>query len=176
MEHQLCLSLARNPKRFAQTVGNRSRRVPRRSDTIAAQLRNQVGRESVLSDTWSLYLAVYPEMYDDRRTPNRALRAYPCMGTYKSPISGEIALTRRILTLDVCLQKLATHDRSRRYAVLTFDDGYRDNLSVALPILERNNAPFMMYVPTGAPTRSMQSWWLGFANYLSQETRLQSMH
>jgi hypothetical protein len=54
---------------------------------------------------------------------------YPCRGTYKSPISGEIALTRRILSLDECLYKLATHDRSRRYAVLTFvDDGYRDNL------------------------------------------------
>jgi hypothetical protein len=51
--------------------------VPRRSATIAAQLRNQVRRESVLSDTWSLYLAVYSEMYDDRRTPNRALRAVP---------------------------------------------------------------------------------------------------
>jgi peptidoglycan/xylan/chitin deacetylase (PgdA/CDA1 family) len=65
-----------------------------------------------------------------------------------------------IVSLDECLQKLARNDRSRRYAVLTFDDGYRDNVSVALPILERHNAPFMMYVPTGAPTRSLQSWWL----------------
>lgn len=75
-----------------------------------------------------------------------------------------------IVSLDECLQKLATHDRSRRYAVLTFDDGYRDNLSVALPILERNNAPFMMYVPTGAPTRSMQSWWLALRKlFISRE-------
>src|SRR5216683_1340185 len=66
-----------------------------------------------------------------------------------------------IVSLDECLQKLARNDRSRRYAVLTFDDGYRDNVSVALPILERNNAPFMMYVPTAALTRTMQSWWLG---------------
>jgi peptidoglycan/xylan/chitin deacetylase (PgdA/CDA1 family) len=66
-----------------------------------------------------------------------------------------------IVSLDECLEKLASNDRSRRYAVLTFDDGYRDNVSVALPILERHNAPFMMYVPTGAATRSMQSWWLG---------------
>nr|WP_249150694.1 polysaccharide deacetylase family protein [Bradyrhizobium sp. JYMT SZCCT0180] len=66
-----------------------------------------------------------------------------------------------IVSLDECLQRLASNDRSRRYAVLTFDDGYRDNVSVALPVLERNNAPFMMYVPTGAPTRSLQSWWLG---------------
>jgi peptidoglycan/xylan/chitin deacetylase (PgdA/CDA1 family) len=53
------------------------------------------------------------------------------------------------------------NDRSGRYAVLTFDDGYRDNVSVALPIMERYNAPFTIYVPTGAPTRSMYSWWLG---------------
>lgn len=66
-----------------------------------------------------------------------------------------------IVSLDECLERLASNDRSRRYAVLTFDDGYRDNVSVALPILERRHAPFMVYVPTGAPTRSMQSWWLG---------------
>src|SRR3984893_15043986 len=66
-----------------------------------------------------------------------------------------------IVSLDECLERLARNDRSCRHAVLTFDDGYRDNVSVALPILERNNAPFMMYVPTAALTRTMQSWWLG---------------
>lgn len=76
-----------------------------------------------------------------------------------------------IVSLDECLQKLANNDRSRRYAVLTFDDGYRDNVTVALPILERHNAPFMVYVPTGAPTRSLQSWWLGVRKlFLSRDT------
>lgn len=75
-----------------------------------------------------------------------------------------------IVSLDECLQKLASNDQSDHYAVLTFDDGYRDNVSVALPILERHNAPFMMYVPTGAPTRSMQSWWLGLRKlFLSRD-------
>jgi peptidoglycan/xylan/chitin deacetylase (PgdA/CDA1 family) len=66
-----------------------------------------------------------------------------------------------IVSLETCLDRLATDPRPRRYAVLTFDDGYRDNVSTALPILERNNAPFTMYVPTGALTRTLQSWWLG---------------
>jgi peptidoglycan/xylan/chitin deacetylase (PgdA/CDA1 family) len=66
-----------------------------------------------------------------------------------------------IVSLEQCLEQLAKDDQSRRYAVLTFDDGYRDNVSVALPILERNNTPFMVYVPTAALTRTMQSWWLG---------------
>jgi peptidoglycan/xylan/chitin deacetylase (PgdA/CDA1 family) len=75
-----------------------------------------------------------------------------------------------IVSLDECIEKLASNDRSGRYAVLSFDDGYRDNVSVALPIMERHNAPFMMYVPTGAPTRSMQSWWLGLRKlFLSRD-------
>jgi hypothetical protein len=32
-----------------------------------------------------------------------------------------------IVSLDECLQKLATHDRSRRYAVLTFDHDEEDS-------------------------------------------------
>jgi peptidoglycan/xylan/chitin deacetylase (PgdA/CDA1 family) len=66
-----------------------------------------------------------------------------------------------IVSFETCLERLATDPGPCRYAVITFDDGYRDNLATALPILERNNAPFMMYVPTGAPTRTLQSWWLG---------------
>jgi peptidoglycan/xylan/chitin deacetylase (PgdA/CDA1 family) len=86
-------------------------------------------------------------------------------GTSVSLLDYSLSWLRRqgwpIVSLDDCLEGLANHDQSSRYAVLTFDDGYRDNVSVALPILERHNAPFMMYVPTGAPTRFMQSWWLG---------------
>ncbi|WLA67663.1 polysaccharide deacetylase family protein [Bradyrhizobium diazoefficiens] len=66
-----------------------------------------------------------------------------------------------IVSLEECLERVSRDDRSRRYAVLTFDDGYRDNVSVALPILERHNAPFLIYVPTGAPTRTLNAWWLG---------------
>lgn len=66
-----------------------------------------------------------------------------------------------IVSLEECLERVSMDDRSRRYAVLTFDDGYRDNVTVALPILERHNAPFIMYVPTGAPTRTLNAWWLG---------------
>lgn len=66
-----------------------------------------------------------------------------------------------IVSFETCLKRLATDPGPCRYAVLTFDDGYRDNVATALPILERHKAPFMMYVPTGALTRTLQSWWLG---------------
>ena len=37
----------------------------------------------------------------------------------------------------------------RRFVVVTFDDGYADNVEHAVPVLERFGAPFTVYVTTG---------------------------
>jgi peptidoglycan/xylan/chitin deacetylase (PgdA/CDA1 family) len=68
----------------------------------------------------------------------------------------------KIVSLEECLRALSQNDpKAPRYAVITFDDGFRDLRSVALPLLEQSKAPFMVYVPTGAPTRTLKAWWLG---------------
>jgi peptidoglycan/xylan/chitin deacetylase (PgdA/CDA1 family) len=46
------------------------------------------------------------------------------------------------------------------FAVLTFDDGYRDNVTHALPVLKRHNAPFALYVTTGFADATAPLWWL----------------
>ncbi|MHC2258113.1 peptidoglycan/xylan/chitin deacetylase (PgdA/CDA1 family) [Bradyrhizobium embrapense] len=75
-----------------------------------------------------------------------------------------------IVSLATCLDRLASDSGAGgRYAVLTFDDGYRDNVATALPILERYNAPFTIYVPTGAPKRTLQAWWLGLREMFRSE-------
>jgi peptidoglycan/xylan/chitin deacetylase (PgdA/CDA1 family) len=66
-----------------------------------------------------------------------------------------------IVSLDEGLRRLTKEDGGPRFAVLTFDDGYRDNAIQALPILELHDAPFTIFVPTGSPTRTLYSWWLG---------------
>jgi peptidoglycan/xylan/chitin deacetylase (PgdA/CDA1 family) len=71
-----------------------------------------------------------------------------------------------LVPLAEALRRLASPHRSRRFAAITFDDGYRDTATIALPILERHNAPFTVYVPTGALTREMDSWWLGLRRLL----------
>ena len=79
----------------------------------------------------------------------------------------------KIVSLDECLHALARHEpNAPRYAVITFDDGYRDVRSVALPFLEQNKAPFTVYVPTDAPTRALKPWWLGLREIFRREDQV----
>ena len=66
-----------------------------------------------------------------------------------------------IVTIDEALTRLRDREQKRQFAVITFDDGYRDNITRALPILRRKQIPFTMYIPTGAITRELYAWWLG---------------
>lgn len=68
-----------------------------------------------------------------------------------------------IVTMDEALRRLAAAargERPRRFAVLSFDDGYRDTFIAALPILRRRRAPFIVHVTTGFADRSARLWWV----------------
>ena len=52
--------------------------------------------------------------------------------------------------------------------VITFDDGYADNLTVAVPILERHRAPATFFVSTGPTCRGTQFWWDDLRHGLSR--------
>lgn len=65
-----------------------------------------------------------------------------------------------LVSLHEALRRIGDGTAARPFAVLTFDDGYRDTLTRALPVLERLGAPLTVYVPTGALTRELYAWWL----------------
>lgn len=50
-------------------------------------------------------------------------------------------------------------DRQGSRIAVTFDDAYRDNLEVALPILERHGVPATIFVISDALGRTREFWW-----------------
>lgn len=72
------------------------------------------------------------------------------------------ALRRRgvaIISLDEMHRRLHDGDFRERFACLTLDDGYRDNLDYAYPIFKKHQAPFAIFVPTSFPDRRGCLWW-----------------
>lgn len=63
-----------------------------------------------------------------------------------------------IVDLDEAMRRLED-DAAKPFVVLTFDDGYRDNLVHALPILRKHAAPFTLYVPTALIDGVGLVWW-----------------
>ena len=47
----------------------------------------------------------------------------------------------------------------RQFVVFTMDDGYKDNLTKALPLFKKHNAPYTIFVTTDFPDRSAVLWW-----------------
>lgn len=56
----------------------------------------------------------------------------------------------------VSIDNLPKHGR---WVCLTFDDGYRDNYTLAYPMLKHLNVPFTVYVTTGFIDNKLPMWW-----------------
>ncbi len=77
-----------------------------------------------------------------------------------------------IVTLDEAMARLK-QGHQRRFLVLTFDDGYRDNLEYAMPVLAARNAPFTIYVATGFTERRANPWWMVLEAIIASADRLE---
>ena len=76
------------------------------------------------------------------------------------------------ISLDEAVQRLSAQN-PRRFACFAFDDGYADNLTRALPVMERFGAPFTVYVTTGMITREIDAWWFGLAELVRSQERIE---
>ncbi|MBL8590485.1 MAG: polysaccharide deacetylase family protein [Methylobacteriaceae bacterium] len=95
-----------------------------------------------------------------------ALPGYaPNAGLTVAPAFLEAVLTRLrelgfdIVTLDEAAARLAGSRLDQPFVALTFDDGYRDTLQIAAPILRRCAAPYTVYVTPGFADRAARLWW-----------------
>jgi peptidoglycan/xylan/chitin deacetylase (PgdA/CDA1 family) len=65
----------------------------------------------------------------------------------------------RIVPLSELLQGMRSEQRLRGLLVITFDDGYADNVLLAAPILARYKAPACFFVTTGMIESEIQPSW-----------------
>ena len=70
-------------------------------------------------------------------------------------------LTRRYtpLSLAQCTEAMRKGRLPRHSAVVTFDDGYADNLHAAKPLLERHGFPATLFITTGQIGSPREFWW-----------------
>lgn len=62
-------------------------------------------------------------------------------------------------SLDEAQARLSGRRFRKRFAVVTLDDGYRDNKLFALPIFARHQVPYTLYVPTDFAEGKGNLWW-----------------
>ena len=65
----------------------------------------------------------------------------------------------RFVSIDQVSNILNGKEKGKPFVCLTFDDGYRDNYTVALPLLKRLEVPFAVYVTTGFVDNRLPMWW-----------------
>jgi peptidoglycan/xylan/chitin deacetylase (PgdA/CDA1 family) len=70
------------------------------------------------------------------------------------------SLGYELVSLTEAVARVRTGRGRIPFATLTFDDGYRDNLENALPVLERHGVPMTLFVTPGFAERSARLWWI----------------
>ena len=74
-----------------------------------------------------------------------------------------------LISLDEMHRRLTTGDfPRRRFVCVTFDDGYRDNVEFAYPVLKQYEVPFAVYVATSFADRLGELWWLALEAVIAQ--------
>ncbi len=72
----------------------------------------------------------------------------------------------RFVSIATLLEEVAKDPSGDRLCAISFDDGYRDTVTTALPILRRYSAPATIFLTTGYLDRTAPHWWLIGEDYI----------
>ncbi len=77
------------------------------------------------------------------------------------------------VSLDTALERLQNADKSGpKFAVLTFDDGYKDNRDVAYPVLKELGVPFTIFITSDYSNHKSELWWIMLEMLIAQNDSL----
>ena len=65
-------------------------------------------------------------------------------------------------------RRLVERDFATRFAVMTLDDGYRDNAENALPVFHRHEVPFTIFVASGIAEGTCELWWIALEKIIAE--------
>jgi peptidoglycan/xylan/chitin deacetylase (PgdA/CDA1 family) len=102
--------------------------------------------------------------------PNRLLTITPAF--LDRVLSRLRALGFDLIGLDDVPGRLADGGGRPPFAVLTFDDGYRDNVEHALPVLRRHGAPWTLFVTSDFAEGRGRLWWLELEQAIARLDRV----
>lgn len=73
-------------------------------------------------------------------------------------ILSELKRKYDVIRLEEVPQRLVSRNR-RKFVCFTMDDGYRDNLTKALPVFKKHNIPYTIFLATDFLDRKAILWW-----------------
>jgi len=106
----------------------------------------------------------------DRFQPNRLLEITPRFLQRVARALRRSGLD--LVSLDEMHRRLTEGDLGRRFVCLTIDDGYRDILEYAYPILKQHEIPFAIYVASSFADRIGELWWLALEAVIARNSRV----
>ena len=77
-----------------------------------------------------------------------------------------------VISLDEMHRRFITGDFKHRFVCITFDDGYKDLMRWAYPLLKQYKLPFALYIPTSFPDRLGELWWVALEAVIAQNSRI----
>lgn len=75
-----------------------------------------------------------------------------------------------IVSMDEALERLDGAGEARPFAAFTIDDGYRDNLEHAYPVMKTAGAPFTVYIASALPSGDAELWWVGLEQVIARSS------
>lgn len=77
------------------------------------------------------------------------------------------------VSLDQLYDRMQRGASTNKFVAFTFDDGYKDNFTIAYPILKKHAIPFTIYVTTNFPDQRVVLWWYLLEDMVKEKSRIE---
>ena len=79
----------------------------------------------------------------------------------------------QFISLDELHAVLQSGKKSKQKCIcITLDDGYRDNVTYGLPVFQKNNIPFTIYITNCFPNKNAHFWWYWLEEKVQTEQKI----